>query len=131
LNLVNALQSIERMEQRFLRDEYFQIYAETFNIPYHKFTHATHGSQLIEEIGRVYREMQPHSPSFVSIRAIADVIGVRGIKKYGIIVERPDVEQTLDQAKMTHPKDFHFHVDNSGRRSFLSISQNFLTIINT
>lgn len=130
-NLISAMQSIEKMEQRFSRDEYFQIYAETFNIQYERFTSEKHGSQLIKEITSVYRELQPYSPAFVSIPAIADVIGARMINRNRILVERPDVERTLDQTKVAHTKDLHFHVDKSGRRSFLSISQSFLNTVNS
>ncbi|MFH1943290.1 MAG: hypothetical protein ABIL68_14405 [bacterium] len=100
-------------------------------IQYERFTSEKHGSQLINELWRIYRELQPYSPAFVSIPAIADVIGTRMINRKGILVERPDVERALDQAKVAHTKDLHFHVDKSGRRSFLSISQSFLNTVNS
>lgn len=130
-NLVNALQSIERMEQRFSQDEYFQIYAETFNIEYESFANEKHGTQLMNEIKATYRELQPSSPAFVSIPAIADVIGTRMINRKRILIERTNVERTLDRAKIDHSKDIHFHVDKAGRRTFLSISDSFLKTTNS
>jgi len=129
-NLVSALQGIEKMEQRFSRDEYFQIYAETFQIEYQKFVPEEHTSQLINEIKSTYRELQSNSPAFVSIPAIADIIGARMINRNRILVERSDIEQTLDRIKMDYPRDLHFHVDKAGRRTFLSITDSFFEKVN-
>jgi len=129
-NLVSALQNVETMEERFSRDEYFQIYAETFNIKYESFSNEKHSGQLLNEIKSVYRELQPSSPSFVSIPAIADIISTRMINRRRILVERTHVERTLDRAKIDYSRDLHFHVDKAGRRTFLSISDSFLNSAN-
>lgn len=125
-NLVNALQDIETMEDRFSQDQYFEIYAETFGIKCQKFATDIHADILMNEIIAVYRELQPYSPSFVSIPAIADVISARMINRERILIQRPDVERALDRAKAEYSRDLHFHVDKGGRRTFLSISDSFL-----
>jgi hypothetical protein len=125
-NLINSLQNIEVMENRFLNDEYFHVYVETFNIKNEKFNVDKHSKKLTDEIKDVYKGLRPYSPTFVSIPALSDVISARMINRYSILVERIEVEKMLDQLKVINTKDFHFHVDRGGRRNFLSITDNFL-----
>ena len=60
------------------------------------------------------------------IATISDVISVRFLQERRILIEKPQIEKELDKFKNEFNSDVRFHVDMSGKRAFVILSDNLL-----
>ena len=124
--LVCDLGNIETMEQRFKRDEYFNIIANTICDNVRVFHSDEHDALLFKEIAYAYRKLRDTGVAVYSLHAIKDIVCTRMLANHSIILGREYIIQLLQQLQKDRPYDVRFHVDRQGRSAYLIISEKLL-----
>lgn len=121
-NLIKELESIEKMEYRFSRFEFFSIIANIFELNYRNYDQAKDFKLVSELIVNTYHSVKDQLTKLSSIAVISDIISTKLLVHYNVLLERPQIESIMIEIKNLNPLSLHFHVDKYGNKAFVVIS---------
>ena len=126
--LSREINNIEDMEARFSRYEFFEIINNVYNMNSISYDPEIHLDLLRGEIVKSYLQARTEPSNMASIATISDIISVRMLQERGILIDRPQVENELNKLKYAFNRDVRYHLDMSGKRAFIILSDRLCKI---
>lgn len=121
-NLIEELISIEVMESRFNKHEFFRIIANTFVINYREYDNVKDFKIVSELIINTYHSVKEPLTKLSSISVISDVVSSKLLVNSNILIERPQIEDIIIELKQMKSHKIYIHVDKYGNKAFVVIN---------
>lgn len=125
--LTQELDTIKSMESRFSKSEHFEIINSIYNLKAVDYDPEEHSEMLFDEIFKIYLKARTEPTKMASLAMISDVISAKLLAQKRILINRIHIEMELDRLKSDYPRDVHYHVDMSGEKAFLVLSDQLCT----
>lgn len=128
--LVEELKTIEYMELRFAKFQYFRIISDIYTLKPMQYDPQNDSKILREEILRTYLKARTEPSHMAPIMVVTDVVCAKLLVQKGILIERTHIENELERMKSDYSRDIHFHVDMQGKKAFIVLSDRLYKEIN-
>ena len=109
------------------KSEHFEIINSIYNLNAVDYNPKKHSEILYGEIFKIYLKARTEPTKMVSLAMISDVISAKFLAQKRILTNRIHIEMELDRLKTNYPRDVHYHVDMSGKKAFVVLSDQLCT----
>jgi hypothetical protein len=126
--LLGEFNCVLDLDQIFSKDgDFFRRASISFGLPIEKLDRNRDYPSIKHEIIRAYDETKDAYFRLARLSSIYDLVCIRMLyAPYGKLCEESDVSHIIQQMNVESEEDIRFHVDDSGARRFVTISEDYV-----
>lgn len=122
--LFGDIPSIEKALSR--KGDFFDRAARLYGLDYPRVDARKDFPIISFEIVRAYKAVRDSDFRLAQIEAVGDIVSLRMLYERKRVCERNDVDAALERMKEQAGKDIHYHVDDWGVISYITLNQGYV-----